>query len=321
MKTEINSQCPCVRLLYGIAVLLVLIMVSGCVAGGAITTRRDVITTRPQPDGGDVINPQQFTQVEKFNKLEKSFHEQIARAERIAPDSEKVKKLKSEYWKIKRLWELQLDENTNKLPDTFVNSIGITMKLIKPGTFTMGGLAGGGDPDEYPTHKVTITKPFYIGVYEVTGRQYSRIMGGTDTLSPKVNVTWNDAMTFCKRLSEKEAATYTLPTEAQWEYACRAGTTTKYSFGDKWNRTASLRPNPWSIYDMHGNVWEWCEDWYGDYPSGHVTNPKGPSSGAGRVVRGGSWYDSPWYIRSANRRWSYPDGRGHNIGFRLIRVK
>ena len=313
MKTEINRPCPCVSLLYGIAVMLVLIMVSGCAVTGTIT--------RPQPDSGGVINPWQFAQVEKFNRLEKSFHEKIARAEQIAPGFEKVGKLKSEYQKIKRLWELHLEESIDKLPDTFVNSIGITMKLIKPGTFTMGGLAGGGETYEYPTHKVTITKPFYIGVYEVTGRQYSRIMGGPDTPSPKVNVSWNDAMVFCKRLSEKEGTIYTLPTEAQWEYACCAGTTTKYSFGDQWNNAASRRPNPWGLYDMHGNVWEWCKDWYGDYLSGHVTDPKGPSSGSCRVGRGGNWGSSARGCRSAYRYSSTPGYRRGSLGFRLARAQ
>ena len=307
MKTNTNRSGTCVCLLYGIAALFAVIMVSGC-AG---------VTIRPQPDGGDVINLFQLTQAEKFNRLEQSFHEQIARAERIVPGSEKVRKLKSEYQKIKRLWELHLEEIVEKLPDTFVNSIGITMKLIKPGTFTMGSLTSGGYADEYPAHKVTITKPFYIGVYEITGRQYSQIMGGTDTPSPKTRVSWNEAMAFCKRLSEKEGTTYTLPTEAQWEYACRAGTTTKYSFGNQWTNAASLRPNPWGIYDMHGNVWEWCQDWYGGYTSGHIVDPKGPSSGSDRVLRGGSWDDNAGGLRSAYRRRGDPDNGSHDYGFRV----
>ena len=309
-------------MLYGIAALLAVIMVSGCAT-------KVITITRPQPDGGDVINLRQSNQEKNFNKLEKSFHKQIARAERIAPDSEKVGKLRSEYQKIKRLHELHMEESIDKLPDTFVNSIGITMKLIKPGTFMMGSLRGSGSFGEYPAHKVTITKPFYIGVYEVTGRQYSRIMGGPGTPSPKVEVSWHDAMAFCKRLSEKEGATYTLPTEAQWEYTCRAGTTTEYNFGDQWNMAASLRPNPWGIYDMHGNVYEWCRDWYGGYPSGHVTDPEGPSSGTARVYRGGILMSrSAGYCRSASRSPGMPGNYytpsslygGSPLGFRLART-
>ena len=308
MKANNNSSRACVCLLYGIAALLAVIVAGGCTI------------TRIQPDSGDVINLRQSTQVEKFNKLENSFHEQIARAEKIAPDSEKVRRLKSEYQKIKRLWELRLEENIDKLPDTYVNSVGITMKLIKPGAFMMGSFMGGGPANEYPAHKVTITKPFYIGVYEVTGRQYSKIMGGADTPSPRVNISWNDAMTFCKRLSEREGVTYTLPTEAQWEYACRAGTATKYSFGNGYNKAAARQPNPWGLYDMHGNVWEWCQDWYGGYASGHVTDPKGPSSGTYRVLRGGSWDHFARDVRSASRYRNYPDLRLFSIGFRVARA-
>ena len=303
-----------VYLLNGIAALLAVIMVSGCCG----------VTTRPQPDGGDVINLRQSPQAEKFNRLEKSFHEQINHAEKIAPGSEKVRTLKSEYQKIKRLWEIYLEENIDKLPDTFVNSVGITMKLIKPGTFMRW------------RHKIIITKPFYIGVYEVTGRQYSKIMGGPDLPSPKVKVSWNEAMAFCRRLSEKEGATYTLPTEAQWEYACRAGTKTRFSFGDQWNRLAILRPNPWGLYDMHGNVWEWCKDWYGDYPSGDVTDPEGPPLGSFRVLRGGSWgghcilrmrsLGSSWEnatlaLMSAIRDRDNPSLRHNGIGFRVVRAQ
>lgn len=264
-----------VYLLYIAIFLLGLVMASGC-------TAQTGIMTRPQPAGGEVVNPWLLsTQDRKFNELEKSFQEQIARAERLDPGSEEVKILKSEYQKIKQLWQLKQEENTNvlsELTDTFVNSVGITMKLIKP-------------------DGVTITEPFYIGVYEVTGQQYSRVMGGSGSPAPKVMVNLNDSMAFCRRLSMKEGLNYTLPTEVQWEYACRAGTTTAYSFGEKWDEAASRQPNPWGLYDMHGNVCEWCSN---------------------RVLRGGSWILEPCICRSASRFRSSPDLRRDYFGFRII---
>jgi formylglycine-generating enzyme required for sulfatase activity len=154
-------------------------------------------------------------------------------------------------------------------------------------------------------------------------------------------VSWDDAVEFCRKLSalpaEKAAGyVYRLPTEAEWEYACRAGTRTKYSFGDDeselgdyaWHASNSgntthpvggKKPNPCGLYDMHGNVWEWCQDWHGDYPSGAVTDPTGPSSGSYRVLRGGSWNYFSEDCRSAYRYWYTPDYRGLNLGFRVLR--
>jgi formylglycine-generating enzyme required for sulfatase activity len=132
----------------------------------------------------------------------------------------------------------------------------------------------------------------------------------------------------------KEGETYRLPTEAEWEYACRAGSTTRYCFGDDegelfeyaWysdnsggtHPVGTKKSNDWGLYDMHGNVWEWCEDWYGDYPSGEVTDPAGPSRGSERVARGGGWYDGAHFCRSGSRGSVTPDLRGHWLGFRLV---
>ena len=146
-------------------------------------------------------------------------------------------------------------------------------------------------------------------------------------------------MEFCRKLSElpeerKAERVYRLPTEAEWEYACRAGTTTKYSFGEDekllgdygWfdgnsdeqtHPVGQKKPNAWGLYDMHGNAWEWCSDWLGEYPYGEVTNPKGPSSGSNRVIRGGCWYDPGRRCPSANRFWSIPSRRIMVLGFRL----
>jgi len=151
-------------------------------------------------------------------------------------------------------------------------------------------------------------------------------------------VKWDDAVEFCEKLSEKEGVEYRLPTEAEWEYACRAGTTTMYSFGDDesqldeyaWYRDNVFRadetyahivgqkkPNPWGLFDMHGNVSEWCQDWYAKYPSGDVTDPARPDSL--RVLRGGSWSFYARLCRSAFRVWLSPSSRHINLGFRVLR--
>jgi len=212
---------------------------------------------------------------------------------------------------------------------------GITLILVKPGTFRMGSPLW---PTEGPAHDVEITKPFYLGETEVTQAQWQRVMGsnpsnwkGNDL--PVEQVSWEDAMEFCRKTG------YRLPTEAEWEYACRAGSTTRFSFGDAagdlgayaWydgNRekrthpVSQKKPNAWGFLDMHGNVWEWCADWYaGDY-YGHSPrqNPKGPSSGSVRVSRGGSWRLNPWFCRSATRGAGAPSDRDDNSGFRVART-
>jgi formylglycine-generating enzyme required for sulfatase activity len=224
-----------------------------------------------------------------------------------------------------------------------LNTIGMQFKLLPGGTFTMGSESG--DDDETP-HQVTLTKPFELGVYEVTQQQYEKVMGKNPSnfkggQNPVEQVSWNDAVEFCRKLSalpaEKKAGyVYRLPTEAEWEYACRAGTTTKYSFGDSesglgdygWydknsggttHPVGGKKPNGWGLYDMHGNVWEWCQDRYGNYPSGSTTDPTGAASGSDRVARGGGWAPGSDYCHSANRSWGAPDARDRNLGFRVLR--
>ena len=152
---------------------------------------------------------------------------------------------------------------------------------------------------------------------------------------PVTDVSWEDCQEFIKKLNKKTDGGYRLPTEAEWEYACRAGTTTAYSFGDEItpqdaNYRASdigkpvavgrYNPNAFGLYDMHGNVWEWCEDWYADYPAGAVTDPKGPATGEHRVLRGGSFNDKESYARSSNWLNAAPTYRYFNNGFRLART-
>jgi formylglycine-generating enzyme required for sulfatase activity len=215
----------------------------------------------------------------------------------------------------------------------------ITMKLIfiRPGKFMMGSPDSeeGRKADEGPQHEVAISKPFYLGLTEVTQAQYEAVMGTNPSqfkgpTNPVEMVTWNEAADFCRKLSAKTRKAVRLPTEAEWEYACRAGTKTRYSFGDAdtdlgdycWYHSNSggtthpvgqKKPNAWGLYDMHGNVMEWCADWYGNYPSGACTDPQGPASGTHRVKRGGSYFYGfsyfPAFFRCAGRIYGAPAGR------------
>jgi formylglycine-generating enzyme required for sulfatase activity len=212
--------------------------------------------------------------------------------------------------------------------------------LIPAGTFQMGS----SDSDAYadkPVHTVRLTQPFYLGKYEVTQSQWQAVMGNNpskftgDPNRPVENVSWDDVQEFIRRLNTREGgATYRLPTEAEWEYAARAGTTTHWSFGDDesqlgryaWDYdgethpVGQLQPNPWGLYDMHGNVGEWVQDWYGHYASGTAVDPAGPSSGSERVTRGGCWFGPTSHCRSADRAFTPPGIRVNRLGFLLLRV-
>jgi formylglycine-generating enzyme required for sulfatase activity len=220
------------------------------------------------------------------------------------------------------------------------NSIGMKLVYIQPGEFQMG--SNDGEDDEKPLHTVKISKGFYMGIYEVTQEQYQKVMGNNPSEFEGSNlpvemVSWDDAVEFCKKLSQTEGKTYRLPTEAEWEYACRAGTTTKFSFGDsesqlgdyawynqnsgeKAHPVGEKKPNAWGLYDLHGNVWEWCHDWYGGgyYASSPTNDPQGPSSGQGRVIRGGGWSYGSGGCRVSFRVSINPNRRRVYIGFRLV---
>jgi formylglycine-generating enzyme required for sulfatase activity len=221
--------------------------------------------------------------------------------------------------------------------------------LIPSGTFMMGS------PEDEPgrstmetLHQVTISKPFYMQTTEVTQKQWEKVMGNNpsyfqgDENLPVEQVSWNDVQEFIRKLNKMEGNDkYRLPTEAQWEYACRAGSSTMYCFGNDPGRLGEYawydensgnvthavgqkKPNAWGLYDMYGNVWEWVQDWggSGDYPSGHVTDPTGPSSGPSRVFRGGSGVDCTGSCcRTAFRAGDRPDSRyWKSVGFRLIKA-
>ena len=219
----------------------------------------------------------------------------------------------------------------------------LELVLIPAGKFMMGSAVGEKDRVATETqHEVTLSKPFYMGKYAVTQEQYEKVMGANPShfkgaKNPVETVSWDNAQDFCKKLSATSGKTVRLPTEAEREYACRAGSTTTYCFGDNenglgeyaWyasnsdNKTHPVgekKPNAWGLYDMHGNVWEWCQDWYGDYPAGAVTDPQGAAQGAGRVLRGGCWGGVPGGCRSARRGSGFPGCRSGGVGFRVVVV-
>ncbi len=237
---------------------------------------------------------------------------------------------------------------------TFTNSLGMQFNLIPSGTFTMGSPGY----DTKRQHEVTLSRPYYMGVYEVTQGEWKRVMGtsisaqaqqgtyskelrGEGDRYPMYYVSWDDCQKFVDKLNAqyKEELEqklgpgwrYRLPSEAEWEYACRGGTTGSYggtgdldtmgwyigNSGEKTHEVGGKKPNGYGLYDMHGNVVEWCNDWYGDYPSGSVTDPPGVSSGSDRVCRGGGWIDDAAYCRSASRSVSTPANRFISLGVRL----
>jgi len=247
-------------------------------------------------------------------------------------------------------------QTPNELPDgrVYTNFIGMKLVRIERGSFTMGfegarlveevligpGHQPNGDFDEHPAREVEITKPFFMGICEVTNKQYElfdplhksqrgrkAVSNGDD--EAVVFVNWYDAQAFCRWLSDKEGYTYRLPNEAEWEYACRAGTTTAYHTGRMLPATYFERPkgslavgqtppNAWGLYDMHGNVEEWCYDWYGPYEISKQFDPVGRSIGDFRVIRGGSHSTSAYMLRSSNRLGTIPIDKHELIGFRVV---
>lgn len=224
-----------------------------------------------------------------------------------------------------------------------VGRVSFDMIKVEAGSFIMGCTSEqGGDcySDEQPYHRVTITQDYYIGKFEVTQELYEAVMGTNPSNwkafdRPVENVSWNDAQEFCAELSRMTGRRFSLPTEAEWEYAARGGKKSsgaKYSgsssvanvawydgnSGSQTHRVGQLRANELGIYDMSGNVWEWCYDWYGDYSSSSQTDPMGPSSGSSRVLRGGGWNDSAGNCRVSNRCNGSPAYRNTYIGFRVV---
>lgn len=225
------------------------------------------------------------------------------------------------------------------------SGVDFTLVRVEPGTFRMG--ANEGDDQAFdrdkPAHEVTLTQPYYIATTEVTQELYAAVTGSNpsnftgETGLPVEMVSYTDAVAFCARLSELTGRTVTLPTEAQWEYAARGGhkapaTPTLYAGGDdldavawwsgnsdsKTHPVAGKAANALGLYDMTGNVWEWCLDWYGAYAADAVSDPQGPSEGSYRVGRGGSWFNNAQSCRLSHRGIPAPDYRKSTLGFRVV---
>ncbi len=259
----------------------------------------------------------------------------------------------------KPLWSLppadvktqqQAASERHAVPFQITNSLDMKLMLIPAGRFVMGSPESevGRRPVEIQ-HEVTLTRSYYMAMTEVTQGQWKAVMGENPSFvegddHPVETIPWGKAAEFCRKLSEKEGAKYRLPTEAEWEYACRAGTATPFHTGatistdeanydgqrsyadgekgifrDETTAVASFPPNAWGLHDMHGNVWEWCADWYGEYPAGPVSDPRGPAEGTTRVVRGGCWVTAPAVCRSANRGDTEPVSWNFHFGFRVVR--
>ena len=302
------------------------------------------LTVRPQPSGPDGQYPavrqalagvaEAPLSLRMAGSDKARLEALLARAQRMKPAAPELVALLARYERLETLAQAKeerlLEERrrgreaaASKLPASFVNSAGITMRLIPAGTFQMGSPDSepGHESKESPVHTVELTDPFYMGVYEVTGKQWARVMGGSGGPGPKVWVSWNEASEFCRALSEKEGIVYRLPTEAEWEYACRAGSRTAYSWGDSWSDAERAKPNAFGLYDMHGNAYEWCGDWYAEgYDAAAAKNPQGPSTGQSRVHRSTSMFFNPPFHRSASRDWSYPSSSYDDLGFRVVCV-
>ena len=253
---------------------------------------------------------------------------------------------------------------TIPLPSLASGATPLEMIKIPAGTFTMGSPANerGRQSNEGPQHAVTLTEGFYLGKYEVTQTQWHAVMGSYPSDNrfgqyergddyPVYFVSWNDCQTFIERLNVLGLGTFRLPTEAEWEYSCRAGTDTRFSFGDAlecsdsisycaimdeymwWGGNSTYKgeqrgskevgrklPNPWGLHDMHGNIWEWCSDWYGAYSSRSQVDPPGPTAGSTRVMRGNGNSSDAFHARSANRNIHHsPSSSFSDVGLRLAR--
>lgn len=228
------------------------------------------------------------------------------------------------------------------------HDVSMEFVFIPPGSFYMGSDTSEKDRhgDEGPVRHVSITKGFYLGKFEVTQAQWMAVMKNNPSIFqntddwynyPVDNVSWNDCREYISRLNSLGLGVFRFPTEAEWEYACRAGTISRYYWGDdpddwqvyeyawafsraegKSHPAGEKKPNPWGLYDMSGNMWEWCSDWREPYLPVDTINPTGQASGTSKIYRGGSWFNKPATLRSANRNGHEPDTKGTNSGFRIV---
>jgi formylglycine-generating enzyme required for sulfatase activity len=251
----------------------------------------------------------------------------------------KANQMELEKSKVKEAKTKELEEMKRKFAAEVIEAIENEMALIPAGKFKMGSPESekGRDNDEMQ-HEVTLTNPFYMGKYEVTQEQWEAVMGNDPSRTkgakfPVTDVTWNDCQDFIKKLNAKTSGGYRLPTESEWEYACRVGTTTAYSFGESLTKSeaniagdsikavGSYKPNAFGLYDMHGNVFEWCNDWYGSLQASEVTDPMGAAKGENRVFRGVPFVYNGSQARSSDRDFGAPSNRYSGFGgFRLART-
>jgi formylglycine-generating enzyme required for sulfatase activity len=264
------------------------------------------------------------------------------------------------FWKTWTVWWFDADEARRRQGETaqrlglpvekavdLGDGVKLELVLIPAGRFRMGNPAD--EKDQWSgeaQHWVVITRPFYMGKYEVTQAQWTKMMWAKlsnfkGAKNPVECVSWDDSQDFLKKLNAlgKERGQFRLPTEAEWEWACRAGTRTRFCSGDAdegladyaWfgansgsatHPVGEKRPNAWGLHDLHGNVWEWCGDWYGAdyYAKGPRYDPTGPATGSDRVLRGGSWGSDTRYCRSSYRYGNYPANGSDNVGFRVVFV-
>ena len=275
---------------------------------------------------------------------------QFAREDAKGVADSLLEKADEERKRLEQLCQSGQGEKVGERLAETISGVEYDLHWCPPGTFMMGSLKSekGRSRDE-TQHQVTLTKGFWMLEIPVTQLMWKSVMGKNpswfkgDNL-PVECVNWNDCQEFIRKLNGlfDSSLRFRLPTEAEWEYACRAGTITAFSFGNSLNGdkancdgrspygtntkgpylgettpVMTYVPNPWGLYDMHGNVCEWCEDWYGNYPNGNVNDPKGPNSGSNRVYRGGVWDNCAGYCRSAGRSWDNPGNRYYDLGFRL----
>ena len=251
-------------------------------------------------------------------------------------------KVKYSYEELDRIETYNGNEETSNGEIT-VNGVTFTMISVEGGTFTMGATpeqVSDAYDDEKPAHQVTLND-FYIGKYEVTQELWTAVMGNnpstySGTNLPVESVTWSDCQTFISKLNELTGKTFRLPTEAEWEYAARGGNKSKgYKYSgsntlsdvawysgnsSKPQKVGTKAPNELGIYDMSGNIWEWCSDWYGNYESSAQTNPTGPATGTARMIRGGGWDDVAKFCRVSLRTCMPPAFSYYGFGFRLVLV-
>jgi formylglycine-generating enzyme required for sulfatase activity/tRNA A-37 threonylcarbamoyl transferase component Bud32 len=269
-----------------------------------------------------------------------------------AASATELRSLQSRLCVLKAGIKFDLSPNGTQTVD-LGGGVKIDLAWCPGGSFMMGSPKSETERSDGETqHRVTLTKGFWIGKTEVTQLQWETVMGNNPSRfkgadMPVETVSWDDCQAFIGKLNAKletvstfantltadknlKLGKFRLPTEAEWEYACRAGTTGTYAgvladmgwyFDNSGNATHAVglkKANAWGLYDMHGNVWEWCQEWYGDYPSSDVTDPAGPASGVNRIFRGGCWFGNAWYCRSAYRGWNRQDFRFSFLGFRLV---